>query len=891
MAAARDEPKRVAGMTPEEWQRVRPILESALELDSANRPSFLDVACADPFLRREVESLIASHEQAGTDVLNPVSALSLNLDEETRFRLPAGKRIGAYEILEEIAVGGMGAVYRAVRADGQYKQQVALKIVRSELGADFTANRFKNERQILASLNHPNIAKILDGGTTLEGVPYFVMEFVEGQRIDKYCDEHKLATTGRLNLFLQICSAVQYAHQRLIIHRDIKPGNILVNAEGVPKLLDFGIAKILESSDVANQPEQTISLVRLMTPEYASPEQIKGEPITTASDVYSLGVVLYELLTGRTPYSNVSTHTPHEISRAVCETDAEKPSTAVRRKEIPIGDVKGKPKEESALGATREGSTEKLSKRLSGDLDNIVLMALRKEPQRRYASVEQFAQDIRRHLEHLPVIARQSTFGYRGSKFITRHKVGVAAAALVTVALLSATGVTLRQARIARAERARAERRFNDVRALANSLIFDIHDGISQLPGSTPVRELLVKKALLYLDSLSQEASGDSSLQRELASAYDRVGGLQWSSDYANQGDSAGAMQSHRKALAIRESLATANPNDSKILVELIDEYIGLADAIESTGNFAGALDVLHKIPPILEKATAQTSDPMLLDRQAGSYYYIGRLLNEVGDPAGALESYRKAAAIQESTKATDPGDGTLLKTHVAGDFAGMAESLMLTNHLSEASKVQEQVVQILEELSRSNPNSAPLREFLGNSYDLLGTIWDKQGDQIKALQYRRQAHEVFKEMMTSDRQNALARTNFAFSDESLGESLVATGDVPEALKHIREGLAIFQSATAVGSKDRYASSGLADSYFALGLAFSTLAVNAKGSAAHKTKSWHEARTWYQKSAEIWNEKRTRGTLDRSESETAERAAQGIARCDAALNSRVAVVQ
>jgi len=869
-------------MTPERWQKIRPILESALELDAARRPEFLDSACADLSLRNEVESLIASHEQAGTDVLNPASSPSLQPDEETQFRLPPGKRIGAYEILEEIAVGGMGAVYRAVRADGQYKQQVALKIVRSELGAEFTTSRFKNERQILASLNHPNIAKILDGGATPDGVPYFVMELVEGQRLDEYCDVRKLATTERLNLFLQICAAVQYAHQRLIIHRDIKPGNVLVNAEGAPKLLDFGIAKILESSEASDHPEQTISLVRLLTPEYASPEQIKGESITTASDVYSLGVVLYELLTGRVPY-NVPTHTPHELSRAVCETEPERPSNAVRRSTISSDTDQEKLADYTAISALREGSPEKLSKRLRGDLDNIVLMALRKEPQRRYASVEQFAQDIRRHLDHLPVIARKDTFGYRASKFITRHKAGVALAALMTVALLSATGVTIRQARIARAERARAESRFNDVRALANSLIFDIHDGISQLPGSTPVRELLVKKALLYLDSLSQEAGGDSSLQRELASAYERVGDLQWSTDFANLGDIGGAMQSRRKALAIRESLAAANPNDSKIQVELTDEYIGLADAIESTGNFPGALDVLHKIPPLLEKTAPRTSDPKLLARQARSYYYIGRLLNEVGDPDGALDAYRKAVTILESVKATDPGEVTILRTHVAGDYAGMAESMMLTNHLSEASTLQEQAIRILEELSRSNPNNSSLHQFLGNSYDLLGTIWEKQGDQIKALAFRRRAHEIFKEMMASDPKNALARINFAFSDESLGESLVATGHLPQALPHIREALVVFEAAAANGSKDRYVSSGLADCYFALGLAYSALAADAKGSAVHKTKSWQEARSWYQKSADIWTEKRTHGSLDRSESDTAEKAVQEIAKCDTAL--------
>src|SRR5258708_2792419 len=340
-------------MTPEEWQKVRPILESALELDSAHRTAYLDGACADRFLRREVESLIAVHEQVGTHVLEPGSAVKLELEQEAQFRLVPGKRIGAYEIAEEIGVGGMGAVYRAIRADGQYKQQVALKIVRSELGAESTATRFRNERQILATLNHANIAKILDGGATADALPYFVMELVEGQRLDEYCDAHKLATNDRLGLFLQVCSAAQYAHHHLVIHRDIKPGNILVNAEGIPKLLDFGIAKILESSEAPDPPDQTLSLVRLLTPEYASPEQVKGEPITTASDVYSLGVVLYELLTGRTPY-NVPTRTPHEFSRAICEAEPEKPSTAARRKQLPTGDDEANQTANSARSVARE---------------------------------------------------------------------------------------------------------------------------------------------------------------------------------------------------------------------------------------------------------------------------------------------------------------------------------------------------------------------------------------------------------------------------------------------------------------------------------------------------------------------------------------------------------
>jgi serine/threonine protein kinase len=267
-------------MTPEEWHRVRPILESALELDSANRRAFLNEGCADPSLRREVESLIDAHEQADTWDLNSLSVLDLGVEEGARFRLLPGKRVGPYEILEELALGGMGAVYRAVRADGEYKQQVALKIVRADFGADPTAKRFRNERQILASLDHHNIAKILDGGTTADGLPYFVMEFIDGLPITDYCDRHKLTIDARLTIFRTVCSAVHHAHQHLVIHRDLKPNNILVLEDGSPKLLDFGIAKVLNPEPSNQSWLATQTGLRCMTPAYASPEQARGKSVS-----------------------------------------------------------------------------------------------------------------------------------------------------------------------------------------------------------------------------------------------------------------------------------------------------------------------------------------------------------------------------------------------------------------------------------------------------------------------------------------------------------------------------------------------------------------------------------------------------------------------------------
>ena len=790
-------------MTPQEWQRVRPILESALELDPARRSSFLDQACADRTLRNEVESLIASHQQAGTDLLNPAFSPALNLDEETRFRLPPGKRIGAYEILEEIAVGGMGAVYRAVRADGQYKQQVALKIVRSELGAEFTTSRFRNERQILASLDHPNIARILDGGTTAESVPYLVMELVEGQRIDNYCDDHKLTTTERLNLFLQICSAVQYAHQHLIIHRDIKPGNIMVNAERVPKLLDFGIAKILESGEANEKQEQTISLVRLLTPEYASPEQIKGEPITTASDVYSLGVVLYELLTGCAPYT-VPTHTPHEISRAVCEAEPEKPSEMVLRQKPSANEGESRPADVLSLASPREGSPEKLSKRLRGDLDNIVLMALRKEPRRRYASVEQFAQDIRRHLDHLPVFARQDTAAYRASKFVARHKVGVAVSALVAVALLSATGITLRQARIARSERVRAERRFNDVRQLASSLIFDIHDSIRDLPGSTPARKLIVDHALQYLDSLSQESRDDLSLQRELATAYERVGLVQGHYLQNNLGDTQGSLTSYRKALKIREQIKVRSSdwNDSLTLAGcyrlVAHQQWAMGDYSGAVKNVVSAIDTSESLNKVHPKDLKVLTE-LRVDYQTAGQVESGDYAGSVGDPERVKDNNRKALQVDEALLAIasdDPG----IQHAYANDLNNLGGTL--DDDPKAALECYYKQLEIEQKLYKRSPEARYARG-IAHAYSHIAQTYDTMGDQSRSLENNMRGLEVSEELVRLDPKNTYFRQALAISYANTADDLSKTGQKIKSLEYIDNGLRIMRPLVASDPENR----------------------------------------------------------------------------------------
>ncbi|MGI8436174.1 MAG: serine/threonine protein kinase, partial [Chthoniobacterales bacterium] len=410
----------------EDWPRVKAVFEVAAELTGDERATYLREHCAgDESLRREVESLLASDAQADGFIENPARSIPRAVLEGMAEEPFVARLFGAYRTNREIGRGGLGTVYLAARADDAYQKEVAIKLLRRGLDTEDILRRFRNERQILARLEHPSIARLIDGGTSEDGRPYFVMEYVEGEPLNAYCESHGLSTNERLKLFRTVCAAVTYAHQHLVIHRDLKPSNILVTSEGEVKLLDFGIAKLLGADEEA--AFRTVTEQRVMTPEYASPEQVRGEAITTASDVYSLGVVLYELLTGEKPY-RLTSRSAKELESAITDQIPERPSAA----------------------------REKMQKSLHGDLDNIVLMALRKEPARRYVSAGQFSEDIRRYLEGLPVAAHKDTIAYRSKKFIARNKIAVFAAALVILALIGGLIATVYQAKAARAQRDRA---------------------------------------------------------------------------------------------------------------------------------------------------------------------------------------------------------------------------------------------------------------------------------------------------------------------------------------------------------------------------------------------------------------------------------------------------
>ena len=468
-------------MTPDNWDRAKELFEAALELDSAQRASFLAENCRAEGLRQVVEKLLVNYHEAGnflkSPALNPSVSASLTTPQSQPESKPVlgapsdiqvsatgaesedpmvGRQFGAYRLLRRVGQGGMAAVFLADRADDEYRKQVAVKLVQPGFDKRELLDRFRKERQTLAGLDHPNIVRLLDGGSTPEGLPFLVMDYVEGVPIDEYCDQHKLSVNDRLHLFGKVCDAVQYAHRNRVIHRDLKPSNVLVIADGTPKLLDFGIAKVLTPEPATQSLQVTRTGIRCMTPAYASPEQMRGKSITTASDIYSLGVVLYELLTGRRPY-RLTQQTPVEVERAICEQDPESPSTAVSRVETDVS-ADGIPitKTPEFVSAVREGEPEKLRRRLRGDLDNIVLKALQKEPDRRYHSVEEFSQDIVRHLRHLPVAARPSTLAYRAAKLVRRHKAESAVLVILVFALLGAVGFS-RWQRHRALEEARAE--------------------------------------------------------------------------------------------------------------------------------------------------------------------------------------------------------------------------------------------------------------------------------------------------------------------------------------------------------------------------------------------------------------------------------------------------
>jgi tetratricopeptide (TPR) repeat protein len=754
-------------MTPERWLQIKRIFDEAVDLPPDERGVFLDAACDDRALRGEVERMLAA-DGAGLLEESALALVSRGAREPE-----AGRRLGRYRLLEEVGRGGMGAVFAAVRDDGEFEQKVAVKLIKGGLHSSAIARRFRHERQILASLEHPHIARLLDGGVSDDGAPFYVMEFVEGRPIDDYCRARGLDAPARLELFRQVCAAVSYAHGRLIVHRDLKPSNILVTEDGQVKLLDFGIAKVLSQTD--DGARQTATQLGMMTPDYASPEQFRGEPATTATDVYSLGVVLYELLTGERPYDLRGLRLD-EMLRAVCETEPARPKT------------------------------------LGGDLDNIILKALKKEPERRYVSVEQFSEDIRRHLAGLPVSARPDTFTYRASKFVRRNKVGAVAATLIFLALVGGILATARQARVARRERERAEKRFEEVRKLANNVVFKYHDAIAALPGATAAREMLVTDATEYLDILSRDAADNPSLARELALAYLKIGNVQGETYSANVGDSGGALVSYRKSLAILERLVAENPGH----VEYLKDLHGASQA---------AASLLVRLQHWRE-AEAEGERQLRIGRElfalepgrreyrnllARSYQIKGETVEFSGGHLETAEWYRQSLREAEgAVEADPPGEmarrvlavalqrlGTRLEYHAETLREAGAPEVDVAPLYAEAEALHRRSYELCESLRRDFPQNGIYGRYVAATGLNLGTALARTGKGREGMPYILRSLETLRAISDADPKNREARRDVAETLQYMAFAHEAMGRTDEAIEADRKSLRILEEVTA----------------------------------------------------------------------------------------------
>jgi non-specific serine/threonine protein kinase/serine/threonine-protein kinase len=636
---------------------------------------------------------------------------------------------------------------------------VAIKIIRRGVHDDYARRHFDTERQILAHLDHPSIAKLLDGGTTPDGRPYFVMDFIAGTNIDEYCDAHKLSVRERLVLFQTVCSAVHYAHQNLVIHRDIKPPNILITEEGAVKLLDFGIAKLLDPDALGL--DHTLTTLQAMTPEYASPEQLSGGKITTASDVYALGVLLFRLLTGRRPYALHSRGTD-ELWDHVRYREPRRLSEAVRAEEDDVTPA--------TLAAARGATPDRLERQLSGDLDTILLMALRKEPERRYCSAEQFAADIRRHIDGHPVTARPDTIRYRAGKFIRRHRAAVAALALAAATLIAGIITTSWQARVANRERLRAERRFQEVRGLARSVLFELHDSIAPLPGSTQTRELLVTRAQQYLDSLAGESGGDPSLQHERAAAYERIGDVLGLPTQANLGKSAQALASYRTALDIEKGLAAADPANVGLQMDIARVYNRQCRVLQSTGDFRDSLQA-------------------------------------------CLEAER----IQKEQARLHPGDETI-RAELAATCQNLAGSYFSLGDWDRSGAERAAALQVFDDLHRAHPDNDTYLYELATAYHRMASLQEQRAKYTEAHGNSVRAVALFEELSARHPKDLRQRLDWTFAEQRLGSILISLGNLPAALDAFQRVIPIREQLRALDPNDARAQSNLANSHAAIGV-------------------------------------------------------------------------
>lgn len=741
-------------MDPKRWQIIKTILAEASERSRSGRSGWLEEACGgDSRLLLEVEAFLAHEDRLEGFIESPILAATVTEAKGSasaggHAELQAGQRVGPYRLQRLLAEGGMGAVYLAEREE-EFSQRVALKLIRHGLTGPEALRLFHSERQILARLEHPNIARLLDGGTTAEGAPYFAMELVDGQPIDHYCDEHRLTTRQRIELFLPVCAALAAAHQSLVVHRDLKPGNILVDAQGVPKLLDFGIAKLLQPTGGGELAAFTLQ--RAMTPRYASPEQLRGEPIGTASDIFSLGVVLYQVLTGHLP-CGLEDRDPVAAMVAVCEEDPVAPSVVIEREgAIPRADGTFETRTPASVSRVRDGDLRTLKHRLSGDVDAIVAKALRKEPQQRYSSAEALAADLSRHLEGRPVAARQGTFGYRAGKFIRRHRLGVGNAVAVLLLALAFTFALVRQLHETQRSRDRAEE--------ISSFLVELFESASpdRPAGPEPtVRELLDEGRKKLETALGQEPEVRAGLLLRLGEVYSKLG------DY----DQAHALLTQALAL-FRQLHPGAHPDLATALGDL-------AVVDFQTGDPAAASELLRESLEMRRRL----GDGQDLIKPMNN---LAAILMQRGELDEAETIYRETLALRRALVATAPSDSAA-RGNLATSLRSLAAAHQAKGELDAAEPLLRESLDLRSELyGPDSPSVATVVLSLGRLAQARGRLEEAQELFARGLDIR------IRKLGEDHLHTALARRDLAALELERGNATSARARLERCLHTLRE--------------------------------------------------------------------------------------------------------
>lgn len=766
------------------WQQLKELVADTLALPAPQRQAHIDAACGDDAaLKAELESLVAAADGAGALDQPPAAALREALSAEAAAEPPdaSGRRLGDYRLLALIARGGMGEVYRAERADGQYEQQVAVKVVREGADTAFLLDRFHAERRILAALDHPNLAKLLDAGVSPDGVHYVVMDLVDGGLpIDRYCEAHALPLDARLRLFRSVCGVVHHAHRQGVVHRDLKPGNILVSRDGVVKLVDFGIAKRLD----AGSAERTATAMRVLTPEYASPEQVRGGPVGAASDIYSLGVVLYRLLTQASPYGR-ATEDPYALTRAICDTEPARPSRALGRAQ---------------------------RRRLEGDLDAVVLMALRKDPLHRYASAEALSDDLFRHLEGLPVQARRGAWSYRAGRFVLRHRAAVGAVMLANLALLAGMAFAGYKAYEAHRQRERAERHFASVRKLANTMMVEMHGAIRTLPGSTPARKLLVERGLAYLEELAAEARNEPALQIELATGYRNIGDIQGRPGLPNLGDPQGALKSYARAVELLSPLlAGTRPHDASFR-DAQHEFAVVKQRQGAVLGFGGKFDEAKAalragIEVADDLAAADRSHRLRQLLRATLYGQLSQVQMFSGDIDAFLKTSDEAAVQLEALVAQNPDDADA-GLNLSTNYSTRGEQLVQRDATPESARLAldafRKSLAVLERLAAKQPQNTSLARHIATGLENAAWCLRRIGQPREAVAQARRAVEMMGAMSARDPDNQQFHADLASMQTTLGEALLADHEARAAVEPLNAAVASFAALPAGVREDNY---------------------------------------------------------------------------------------